>query len=111
MYNVNITGSFTGVFPNTVQIDTRHHGYAIQHYKRAFNARERSLGSRVTLESSHGFRFRVDAVRSPSMRSVRLALPYTANRMKVAEKLGRHVSRTRQGLKVTDPYNVTWYIA
>lgn len=65
------------------------------------------------LESEHGFRLRIDAVRGAQPSSIRLALPPRANRASVARALaaGSGVSHGRSGLIVTDPFGVTWTLA
>ena len=113
MYNVNITGSFSGVFPGTVAVPSRQHSYAVAHYKRAFRASIKSSGSRTVLESVFGFHFRVDAAKSSSRTSttIRLSLPQTVDRVSVAKSLGTRATKSRAGLIVKDPYGITWTIA
>ncbi len=123
MYNVNLTGSFSGVFPNTIVVSSRSHTAAIRHYKSALQARQVSSGSRVVLESAFGFKFRIDGSRSSTSSSrsssssttaVRLGLPSNINREAVARALSRNSSRprsSRNGIVVTDPFGLTWTIA
>ncbi len=115
MYNVDITGAFTGVFPSTIKISVRSHSAAVDHYKTVLRAKQVTTGSEVVLESDYGFRFRVDASNSSSSRpSVRLALPLNMDRMAVARAIGGSNSRPRlerTGTVVTDRFGVTWTLA
>ncbi len=114
MYNVNITGSFGGVFPSTISISSRSHSAAVRHYKSALQARQVSTGSRVVLQSAFGFKFRVDASSSSSRNSsIRLALPSNINREAVARALSSNSSRpklSRAGVVAADPFGVTWML-
>jgi len=124
MFNVDITGTFHGVFPSNISVSARNHSGAIRHYKSALRARQvtasggsSSSGSRgIVLESAYGFQFRVDARSSSSSASsrVRLSLPARTNRQAVARALGGANGRPqvhRSGIVVKDPYGVTWVIA
>lgn len=116
MFNIGITGTFNGVFPSTVPVGSRSHSAAVRHYKSALRARQlNSSGSRIVLESSYGFQFRVDSrtsfSSSSSRTSVRLALPSRPIREAVARALGgshEHRPRVhRTGIIVTDPFGIT----
>ncbi len=113
MYNVNITGSFAGVFPSSLSVDSKKHSAAVRHYKKALRATVVKQGSQVVLESAYGFRFKVNASRGSSGTSVRLSLPNSGHRGSVARALGAggRVSHHRSGLVVHDPFGVTWTLA
>lgn len=114
MYNINITGSFNGVFPSTITMSARSHHAAIRHYKSALQARQLTTSNQVVLKSAFGFKFRVDASNSSSSSSVRLALPSHVNREAVARALGKNSSRpknSRAGIVVTDPFGVKWVLS
>lgn len=113
LYNVNITGSFAGLFPSSFSIESKKHAAAVRHYKRALRASVVKTGSQIVLESSYGFRFKVNPSRSSSQTSVRLSLPNSGQRGNIARALGAggRVSHHRTGLVVQDPYGVTWTLA
>ena len=67
MFNVDITGTFNGIFPSNIPVSSRNHAAAVRHYKSALWARQvNSSSGRVVLESAYGFQFRVDAQSSSS---------------------------------------------
>lgn len=113
LYNVNLTGSFAGLFPKTICINRRSHAAAIRLYRSALKARIVSSGENTVLESQHGFQFQVQSVRSKLPASVRLALPPRADRAYVARQLaaGSGVSHKREGIIVKDPFEITWTLA
>ena len=115
MYNVNLTGSFSGVFPSTITISTRSYASAVRHYKSALQARQITSGSRAVLQSAFGFKFRVDASsHASSNTSVRLALPSNIGHEAVARALCKRSAKPRKsraGIVVTDAFGVTWTLA
>ena len=125
MYSVNLTGSFNGVFPNTIVVHSRSLTAAVRHYKSALQARQISSGSRVVLQSVFGFKFRVQSTSSSagsssrsssttSTSTVRLGLPSNIDREAIARALGSNSSRprrSRDGIVVTDPFGVKWVLA
>lgn len=115
MYNVNITGAFTGVFPSTITISARSHAAAVKHYRTVLRAKQVTSGPKTVLESAYGFRFRIDASNSSSSRTcVRLGLPSNVSREAIARALGGSASRPRKGRSgttVSDRFGVTWTLA
>lgn len=113
MYNVNITGCFTGLFPTSFAVNSKKIAPAVRHYKKALHASVVKQGSEVILESGYGFRFSVSAVPGSSRTTVRLSLPNSGHRGRIARALGDggRVSHHRKGLVVQDPYGITWILA
>lgn len=118
IFNLGITSSFQGLFPDTIRVSSRHHAAAIRHYRRALRATHVSNSSSSTrstqLRSEYGFRFSVRPLDTrPNPNAVRLALPSNVNRASVARLLAGNnfVSHRREGLVLTDPYGVTWTLA
>ncbi len=126
MFNVDITGSFSGAHPRTLLIPSHLYNSAVSFYKSKLKARDVSRGAgsssrsgsssrtSVTLESSYGFRFKVEKISSnySTGGNVRLSLNPSVDKSKVARALanGKKVSQTRSGLVTTDPFGVTWTI-
>lgn len=116
MFNVNLTGSFSGAFPSSISVPSGVHKSAVQFYKVRLRARISSWTARssAVLESGYGFRITIE--RSSSSRAssnVRLSLPSSVDRAKLARSLGAgaRVRQSRSGYVVTDPYGVTWTLA
>lgn len=114
MFNLNITSSFFGVFPNVIYISEDAFSNAIEHYERAFNARAFRTGESTTVVSNHGFSFRVVQIQYSSRQAVRLGLPSDADREAVAIALRGNTgsySTSSTGIIVNDPFDITWTIA
>lgn len=115
MYNVNITGSFSGVFPNIISISSRSHASAVRLYKSVFQARQLTTGNQVILQSAFGFKVRIDvSSHYPNTSTVRLALPSTISREAVARALCKNSLKprsSRSGIVVTDAFGVKWTLA
>ncbi len=114
MFNVDITGFFEGAFPSSIPIPARIYTSAVDFYKTKLRARQvhpKRRGS-TTLKSDYGFRLHIYSISSSRSTdaAVRLQLPPSVNRHKVAKGLaaGASVKSTTGGLRVTDPYGVTW---
>lgn len=107
----NTTSSHVGIYPTTIYVPAHRHTSAINHYRSALKASAVTRGNLVQLQSRFSFRFHIKAVRQVTPSSVRLVLPINANRESVARALGgtgAPVLRGRQGIVVTDKFNITW---
>lgn len=116
MFNLDITGAFSGAHPATAMVLPNTFRSAVAFYKSKLRARETasSSGNYVRLESAYGFRLKVEKAPSAAAagNSVRLALAASVDKMRVARALGggAAVRRARSGLVVTDPFGVRWTI-
>lgn len=114
MFNVNITGTMHGA-TGTLLIPQHLHASAVNFYKSRLYARNITPpGKRyVLLESSFGFRVKVDKSTSRSTGgNVRLALRSSSDRKRIARSVsanGRYSERGSTYVCV-DPYGVTWTI-
>lgn len=116
MFNLGLTGMFSGATPDTVLIPAHLHSSAVAFYKARLGARALNSGQLpVVLQSKHGFRLKVGRISRnyATGGSVCLHLPSNANPATVARGLsgGAKVQRTRAGFVTVDPYGVTWTVA
>ncbi len=121
MFNVDITGSFSGALPSTLLIPSNLFNSALTFYMSKLKARNTgrrgsssSSRSSVTLESSYGFTFKLERLPSSSSPggNVRLSLAPSVDKRKVAQALanGAKIKKDRRGLITTDPFGITWTI-
>lgn len=102
-------------FSCTISVSAKSHAAAVKHYNTVLRAKQVTSGSKVVLESAYGFRFRIDASNSSSLRlSFRLGLPPNVSREAIAHALSGSASRprkSRSGTTVTDRFGVTWTLS
>ncbi len=114
MFNINITSSFFGVFPNYIRLSADDFSAAVAHYEDALDATGFRQGSTTTIVSNYGFSFQVAADDDFTPQSVRLGLPSHADRNEIATALQGEtgsLTHTSAGIVVTDPFEITWTIA
>lgn len=116
MFNLNVTGLFSGAYPSSIAIKPDLHKSAVQFYRVQLRARVTSMSIRSTalLVSTYGFQIRIErSSSSRASKNIRLYLHPFIDREKLASDLGAgaQVKISREGLVVTDPYGVTWILA
>ena len=119
MFNIDISSSFNGVFPPSIPIPAHRFSSAVTFYKSAFQVTSTvsSQPGKTTLLSRHGFRFDIHAISSAvhTRTSLRLQLPRNVDRRNIARTLASRdtgaVRTSKAGLRVKDPYGITWTIA